>query len=193
MKRLLALALSLLMLLTCAAPVLAEETEAAPAPSSIATQDFIDFYNAMAGEYGLTMAWGETPISGTVTVFTCDTMGGSPALMSSDGALLAITGGTQFDPDHVQESFDSYMGEVIVMLHVLLLAGGMEDEAATDVLFRFVNADGFVPGIVNAINTGEPMTFDFEGYPGEIGLLLAGDVPLLSFYLNLEQPQSAAE
>lgn len=191
MKKLLAFALSLLMMLTCTAPVMAETSEPAPAP--IATQSFIDTYNAMAGEHGLTIEWGETPISETVTIFTCDTMGGSPALMSSGGVLLAITSGTQFDPDHVQESFNSYMGEVIVTLHVLLLASGMDDEAATAVLFEFVNADGFIPGIIKTLNTGEPMTFEFEGYPGETGLLLAGDVPLLSFHLNLDQPQPAAE
>ena len=177
MKKLLAL-LTALCLALCSLPALAED---APAPLSTAA-----YTGAMEDFTGLELEWLSTPgPEDGLTATVCTTMG-CPALLSRDDALITITTVSLHDPAELQETFDAAMFQLMTALGPVCMLRGTPEEDVFTPLSACFNAEGFIPGVIGVLTTGEPFSFTFEGYPCTLSLETVGDQVWVSLFVVID-------
>lgn len=179
MKKLLSALTALTLLLTALLPALAEE---AAAPLTL--DAYLAGADAHAADYGFTLTWTQEPYADGMTMTICETFDGQPVLVSSpDGTLVAMVSGALYDPEHPESFNEDFVSALLFAFAPILRAQGMSGEEILGALADYCNADNFLPGIVNVMETGTPMSFTFRGYEGEIALMEANGQTLLSMFL----------
>lgn len=188
MKRLLALLSAFTLLLTALTPALAET----PAPLTLAA--WLAAADAHAADYGYTLTWQQQPYQNEMTMTICDQLGGKPVLVSApDGTLVALTTGATYDPGHPELFNEEFIAAMLFAFAPILRAEGMDRDAVNSALADFCNANGFLPGVVRVMETGETMNFTFRGYACRIDLLDVGGTTTLSLLVTFSEVGSPSE
>ena len=183
MKKLLSALTALMLLLTGLTPALAQEP-AAP----LTLEAYLAGTEAHAADYGLTLSWTQEPYGDDMTVTICEQNDGKPVLLSNaDGTLVAMTTGAVYDPEHPERFNEDFVAALLFAFTPILRAEGLGKEEIPTELANYCNADGFLPGIAQVMQTGEPMAFTFRGYRGEIALLEINGQTLLSLFLVFDE------
>lgn len=179
MKKLLSILTTLMLLLTTLTPVLAE------APAAPLTLDaYLAGADAHAADYGYTLSWTQAPYADGMTMTLCDTFDGQPVLVSApDGTLVAMLCGALYNPEHPETFNEDFVASFLFALAPILRAEGMDRDGVNSALADYCNADGFLPSVALAMETGEPMAFTFRGYEGEIALMEVRGQKLMSLFL----------
>lgn len=181
----------LALLLLLSEPYAPDEQTPAPAVESSRdvplTADFIAATDELAADYGGVLEWFEVPLTEALTGHICSTLGGNPTLVSGpDGTLVAISITVPIDSEQMQATFDSFIGAMMTPMLTFLYLDGADRATAMERLTPILNADGFIPGIIDVMTQGGMMEFAFMGYEAEILRTAVDGAPTLIMLMVLQ-------